>query len=47
MRPEIAQAMVHLGIEIGTLRSRATLRDALQLALHLRQQGAREAAVVE
>jgi PAS domain S-box-containing protein len=47
VRPEIAQAMVRLGIELGTLRSRATLSDALQLALHLREQGAREAAVVE
>jgi len=37
VRPETAQAMVHLGIEIGTLRSRATLRDALQLALRLRR----------
>ncbi|MET0342358.1 MAG: PAS domain S-box protein [Polyangiales bacterium] len=38
VRPETAQAMVHLGIEIGTLRSRATLRDALQLALRLRRE---------
>jgi rsbT co-antagonist protein RsbR len=38
VRPETAQAMVHLGIEMGTLRSRATLRDALQLALRLRQE---------
>jgi rsbT co-antagonist protein RsbR len=36
VRPETAQAMVHLGIEMGTLRSRSTLRDALQLALRLR-----------
>ena len=35
VRPETAQAMVHLGIELGTLRSRNTLRDALQLALQL------------
>ena len=35
VRPETAQAMVHLGIEIGNLRSRNTLRDALQLALQL------------
>jgi rsbT co-antagonist protein RsbR len=35
VRPETAQAMVHLGIEIGSVRSRATLRDALQLALRL------------
>jgi rsbT co-antagonist protein RsbR len=38
VRPETAQAMVHLGIEIGGLRSRATLRDALQLALRLRKE---------
>jgi PAS domain S-box-containing protein len=38
VRPETAQAMVHLGINIGGIRSRATLRDALQLALKLRQQ---------
>ena len=38
VRPETAQAMVHLGIEIGTLRSRGTLRDALQLALRLRRE---------
>jgi PAS domain S-box-containing protein len=35
VRPETAQAMVHLGIEIGSLRSRSTLRDALQLALQM------------
>ena len=35
VRPETAQAMVHLGIEIGDLRSRNTLRDALQLALQM------------
>jgi rsbT co-antagonist protein RsbR len=40
VRPETAQAMVHLGIDIGTLRSRATLRDALQLALRLRKERA-------
>lgn len=38
VRPETAQAMVHLGIEMGNLRSRATLRDALQLALRLRRE---------
>jgi hypothetical protein len=27
--------MVHLGIDIGRLRSRNTLRDALQLALQI------------
>jgi len=35
VRPETAQAMVHLGIQLGTLRSRNTLRDALQLALQM------------
>lgn len=35
VRPETAQAMVHLGIDIGRLRSRNTLRDALQLALRI------------
>ena len=35
VRPETAQAIVHLGIELGTLRSRNSLRDALQLALRL------------
>jgi PAS domain S-box-containing protein len=38
VRPETAQAMVHLGIDIGTIRSRATLRDALQLALKLQRE---------
>ena len=35
VRPETAQAIVHLGIELGSLRSRNSLRDALQLALRL------------
>ncbi len=35
VRPETAQAMVHLGIDMGQLRSRNTLRDALQLALRV------------
>jgi rsbT co-antagonist protein RsbR len=35
VRPETAQAIVHLGIELGKLRSRSTLQDALQLALRL------------
>jgi PAS domain S-box-containing protein len=35
VRPETAQAIVHLGIDLGRLKSRSTLRDALQLALHL------------
>jgi rsbT co-antagonist protein RsbR len=35
VRPETAQAMVHLGIDLGNLRCRTTLKEALQLALHL------------
>ncbi|SHM40080.1 PAS domain S-box protein [Cryptosporangium aurantiacum] len=35
VRPETAQAIVHLGIELGTLRCRSSLKDALQLALRL------------
>jgi len=38
VRPETAQAMVHLGVNIGNIRSRATLRDALQLAIRLQTQ---------
>jgi rsbT co-antagonist protein RsbR len=45
VRPETAQAMVHLGIEMGNLRSRATLRDALQLALRLRRERSERQAV--
>lgn len=33
VRPETAQSMVYLGIDMGPLYSRNTLRDALQLAL--------------
>jgi PAS domain S-box-containing protein len=33
VRPETAQAIVHLGIDLGTLRSRTNLKEALQLAL--------------
>jgi PAS domain S-box-containing protein len=35
VRPETAQAIVHLGIDLGSLRSRNSLKDALQLALSL------------
>jgi rsbT co-antagonist protein RsbR len=35
VRPETAQAIVHLGIDLGNLRSRNSLKDALQLALGL------------
>jgi rsbT co-antagonist protein RsbR len=40
VRPETAQAMVHLGIDLGQLRSRSTLREALQLALQMVQERA-------
>jgi rsbT co-antagonist protein RsbR len=40
IRPEIAQSMVHLGIELGGLRSRTSLKDALQLALRMVRAGA-------
>lgn len=35
LRPETAQAMVHLGIDIGQLLARGNLQDALQLALSI------------
>jgi rsbT co-antagonist protein RsbR len=35
VRPETAQSMVHLGVDLGGLRSRTSLKDALQLALRL------------
>jgi PAS domain S-box-containing protein len=35
VRPEIAQSIVHLGIDLDGLRSRASLKDALQLALRM------------
>ncbi len=35
VRAEVAQSMVNLGVDLGQLRSRNTLRDALQLALQL------------
>ena len=35
LRPETAQAIVHLGIDLGPLRSRARLRDALELAMQV------------
>jgi rsbT co-antagonist protein RsbR len=48
VRPETAQAMVHLGIDIGQLRSRTTLRDALQLAMRmLRERAGAAAATAE
>jgi PAS domain S-box-containing protein len=41
VRPETAQAIVHLGIDLGQLRSRTTLRDALQLAIQIVAERAR------
>lgn len=35
VRAEVAQAMVNLGVDLGRLRSRTSLRDALELALRL------------
>ncbi len=35
VRAEVAQAVVNLGVDLGRVRSRTTLRDALQLALRL------------
>jgi len=35
VRPETAQAIVHLGIDLGSLRSSNCLREALQLALRM------------
>lgn len=37
IRPQIAQTIVHLGVDLGTITTKATLADALSLAL--RQQG--------
>jgi rsbT co-antagonist protein RsbR len=48
VRPETAQAMVHLGIDLGRLRSRTTLRDALQLAMQmLRERGGPSAVLAD
>lgn len=33
VRPQIAQTIVHLGVELGTVASKATLADAFQMAL--------------
>ena len=35
VRPDTAQAIVHLGIDLGSLRSRSNLKEALQLALSI------------
>lgn len=47
VRPETTQAIVHLGIDLGRLRSRNTLRDALQLALRILRERAGEAGEVK
>ena len=44
VRPETAQSMVHLGIDMAGLRSRNTLQDALQLALAVLAERADSAA---
>lgn len=35
IRPQIAQTIVHLGIELGAVRTKATLADAFKLALRM------------
>ncbi len=45
VRPETAQAIVHLGIDLGRLRTRNTLRDALQLALVMLRERAGMASI--
>jgi len=47
VRPETAQAMVHLGIDLGQLRSRTTLRDALQLAMQMLRERSGATAAAE
>lgn len=47
VRPETAQAMVHLGIDLGRLRSRTTLRDALQLAMQMLRERTGETTAAE
>jgi rsbT co-antagonist protein RsbR len=37
IRPQIAQTMVHLGVELADILTKATLADALALALQRRQ----------
>jgi rsbT co-antagonist protein RsbR len=34
IRPQIAQTIVHLGVDLGNITTKATLADALALALH-------------
>jgi rsbT co-antagonist protein RsbR len=33
IRPQIAQTIVHLGVELGSVTTKATLADALAVAL--------------
>jgi rsbT co-antagonist protein RsbR len=47
VRPETAQAIVHLGIDLGSLRSRNSLKDALQLALTLVGAASSDRAMVD
>jgi PAS domain S-box-containing protein len=47
VRPETAQAIVHLGIDLGRLRSRNTLRDALRLAIQILRERAEAIAGAE
>ena len=47
VRPETARAIVHLGIDLGRLRSRSTLRQALQLAFQIVRERAAGVAVAE
>jgi len=47
VRPETARAIVHLGIDPGRLRSRATLRQALQLAFQIVREQAGAGAAAE
>lgn len=45
IRPQIAQTIVHLGVDLGTITTKATLADALVLAL--KRIGARVESVAE
>lgn len=47
VRPETAQAMVNLGIDLGRIKSRSTLRAALQLALRMMAELKRATDVVD
>jgi rsbT co-antagonist protein RsbR len=47
VRPETAQAIVQLGVQLGDLRARNTFRDALQLALQIVRDRAGAAAAAE